>query len=174
LSHDHLHCVEVISLHLQVRDPAVALNQEDAPGPAGRPDPQIRHQGLMRIMAQIDDPVLGALAVFDQDLPMLEVQNIERELGDLLHPPTASQHQHEHGPVALSFDRLKEALHLLILQVPRQRPGHLQRMILPDRIDDVQDSLIPQVVIELAANFVVKDSEVLIVVGKETDIDKIK
>ena len=104
----------------------------------------------MGIVAQIDDPVLAALAILDEKLPMLEVQDTEREMSNLLDPQPAAKHQHEHGPVARSFDRLEEALHLLVLQVPGQRPGHLQGMVLPDRIDDVQNALFPQVVIELA------------------------
>ena len=70
-------------------------------------------------------------------------------MSNLLDSQPAAKHQHEHGAVAWSFDRLEEALHLLILQVPRQRPRHLQGMVLPDRIDDVQNALIPQVVVEL-------------------------
>ena len=51
------------------------LNQEELSGSAGRPDPQVIDQGLMGIVAQIDDPVFAALAIFDKKLPMLEVQN---------------------------------------------------------------------------------------------------
>lgn len=53
------------------------LHQEDAPGPAGRPDPQIVHERLMGIVAQVDDPVLAALPILDEHLPMLEVQDTE-------------------------------------------------------------------------------------------------
>lgn len=70
-------------------------------------------------------------------------------MSNLLDPQSAAKHQHEHGAVTQSLDRLEEALHLLILQVPRQRPGHLQGMVLPDRIDDLQGALIAQVVVEL-------------------------
>jgi hypothetical protein len=53
------------------------LNQKDPSGLAGRPDPQVIDQGLMGILAQVDDPVLAALAILDEKLPMLEGQDIE-------------------------------------------------------------------------------------------------
>ena len=80
---------------------------------------------------------------------MFVVHSPERQLGDLLDPQPAANHQHEHGPVARSSDDLEEALDLLVLQVPGQRPRHLQGMRVLHRVCDVQDALVPQKVIEL-------------------------
>lgn len=43
------------------------VHQKNLFDPAGRPHPQILDQGLIGISAQVDHPVLGALAIVDND-----------------------------------------------------------------------------------------------------------
>ena len=148
--HDHLHRIEVISLHFEIRYPAIPLgrlyiavpkkildgaeigirieqlrghrvpemmtgnpefrltgiilhtllyaangdgisrtgpffDQKDSFGFGWRPYPEIARQSEERIIAHIDDPVFGSLAIFDDDFSLFEVQHTQGEIERL--PP---------------------------------------------------------------------------------------
>ena len=111
------------------------IHQEDFFDPAGRPHPEILHQGLIGIVAQVHHPIFGALALVDKDLAAPQVQGRQLQPGHLLHPQPAAEHQHDHGPVPLVVDDLEEPAHLFISQMAGQRPGQPQGIAAFHRVD---------------------------------------
>jgi hypothetical protein len=58
-------------------------------------------------MAQIDNPIFSAFAIFDQNSPAFDVYDANSELGDFFHPQTATEHEQEHGSITNAFDDLE-------------------------------------------------------------------
>ena len=125
-------------------------HQEDSSGSHGGPHTQISGEGLQRIVAQVDHAILSALAVLHQDDPALDIDSTQGEMSHLFHPETATEHQHEDGPVAQLLQLTEEDFDLLVSQVPGKGPGHLLMMILFHRVGKRQPFLFPEVMIELA------------------------
>ena len=82
---------------------------------------QVGAQGGTRVAAQIDHPVLGALAVRDEELSPLALYGIDGETGNLFDPEARAKHEHEHRPVPRFRDDGKEARHLCVFQMAGQR-----------------------------------------------------
>ena len=116
--------------------PAAAfVHQEDLFDAAGRPHPEILHQGLIGVVTQVHHPILGALALVDKDLAAPQVQGGQLQPGHFLHPQAAAEHQHDHGPIPLVVDDLEESVHLFIPQMAGQRPGQPQGITALHRVD---------------------------------------
>jgi hypothetical protein len=110
------------------------FDQKDSLGFGYRPYPEIVRKSEERVIAHIDDPILGTLPIFDDDLLLFEVQNSQSEVSNLLHAQTAPEHQHKHGPIPMPLHSVKEVVHLFIPQVPGKGFGHLENMIPPNGI----------------------------------------
>jgi len=104
------------------------FNQEDFFGFGRGPYFEIVRQSEECIIAHIDDPVFGSLAVFDDDFPLLEVQHTQGELSHFLNTKATPEHQHKHGPIPMPLHNVKKGFHLLIPQVSGKGLGHLDGM----------------------------------------------
>jgi hypothetical protein len=112
------------------------FNQKDFFGFGRGPYPEIVRQSEERIIAHIDDTVFGPLAIFDDDLSLLEVQHPQGEMSNFLNTKATPEHQHEHGPIPMPLQNIKEGVHLLIPQVSVKGLGHFDGMALPNGIHD--------------------------------------
>lgn len=97
------------------------LRQKQMLCPRLGPDPEIGNEGIMGIIADIDDPALAALPVVDENPSARELYGITGELCHLLHPEPTAEHEGEDCPISGAFYDLREPGNLLIAQVPRQR-----------------------------------------------------
>ena len=62
---------------LDLRRSQVFVHQEDFFGSDSRPHPEILHQGLIGIVAQVHHPIFGALTLMDKDLTAPQVQGCQ-------------------------------------------------------------------------------------------------
>src|SRR5208283_1637624 len=102
----------------------------------------------LRILTQIDDPVLAAFPIEDTKLSAAVLYRIYCQVRNLLNPQTASEHQHEHGPIPGIADFFKERRNLFISEMLGQWSGHTQSEVLPNRVGKRDVLLLNQILVK--------------------------
>jgi hypothetical protein len=109
------------SRHRQLLAVAEAFfHHKDASGSNRGTGAQIPAEFLLRIVADVDNSVIAALAAFNPDPVVAKINGIDGQLGHFLHPQPTAQHQHEHRTVPGTPDEGKQFIQLLVFQIPRQ------------------------------------------------------
>jgi hypothetical protein len=112
------------------------FDQKDSFGLGWWPHLEIVCQSKESVVAHIDDPVFGTLAIFNDNFSLFKVQHTQGEMGDFFNAKPTPDHQHEHGPIPVTLHNVKKDVHLLISQMPGEGFGHFEGMILTNWIHD--------------------------------------
>ncbi len=113
---------------------AAPLYQKHLLGTAGRPNPEVTYQRLVGVRADVDDPVLAALAVAYVEPMTLPVEVGQRQPNHLGHPESGAEHQHKNGPVPGAGDSCQKRLDLPVAKMPGKRFCHPQVTAFADRV----------------------------------------
>ena len=104
-------------------------------------------------MADIDDTILLSFAIEHVKPAAAPVDGSQAQIGDFLHPQSASQHQHEHGAVTTAFNYIKKPQDLLVFQMLGQWLGQAQLAACFHRVADRYLLFIAQIAVEAPDTF---------------------
>jgi hypothetical protein len=61
--------------------------------------PEVFQESSMGVVADIDNPILGALAVLGERDSAFKINAAEGKMGSFFHPQSASEHNHKYGSI---------------------------------------------------------------------------
>jgi hypothetical protein len=111
--------------------------------------PEIVQKRMKGVVADIDNPILGALAVLDKQDSAFKINVTEGKMGNFFHPQSTAEHNHKHGSIPWSFQILEKDFYLLLFEMLGKPPGELHNIRLLHRVHDRDFLLFREVVIKL-------------------------
>ena len=78
------------------------------------------------------------------------IDRAKHQIGHLLNPESATQHQHEHRQITLCTDNIEECSNFAVLQEPWQRFGQTQGQATDHRVGYLQLFILLEITVEAA------------------------
>jgi hypothetical protein len=95
---------------------------------------------MKSIVADVDHTILGTLTILDEQHSAFKINITKGEMSHFLHPQAAAEHNHEHSPIPMAFQIIKEDFYLLVFQMFGKPPRQLHDIRFLHRVDNL-DSL---------------------------------
>ena len=111
--------------------------------------PEIVQKRMKGVVADIDNPVLCAFAILDEQHSALKINVSKGKMGHFLHSQAASEHKHEHSLIPATFQILKEDSYLFFFQMLWKSSGKLHDIRFLYGIDELYSFFFTEVMIKL-------------------------